>query len=182
VPRYKPHTEDTKRKIGLANRGIWIQYKCDFCNKPCDEKESHYKKSKKHFCSKECQGKYYKTIPFWEHPNYRGIRKQGEAKWIYSARYRKRHPERIAHLKARRYAQQKKAEGSHTFEEWQQLKKQFHYKCANCKLKKLLTKDHIIPLSEGGTDYISNIQPLCRSCNSKKWKKFNIYENPDLLK
>lgn len=58
--------------------------------------------------------------------------------------------------------------GSHTILEWTSLKKQYQNKCAMCQQEKKLTKDHIIPLSKGGTDYISNIQPLCQSCNSKK--------------
>ncbi|MFI6609293.1 HNH endonuclease [Streptomyces sp. NPDC050507] len=44
--------------------------------------------------------------------------------------------------------------------------------CSRCRttgsLANPLTGDHIVPLARGGTNVLSNVQVLCRSCNSSK--------------
>jgi 5-methylcytosine-specific restriction endonuclease McrA len=178
MPRSKPHSEHTKIKIGNANRKA-VYYNCDNCKIECVTKPSHYNRKKTHFCSMKCYKEYVKSLPFTKQNAYRGVRKEGQSKQVYHSNYVKKHPKRISHLKARRYAREKGAEGSHTLEQWLNLREEFDNKCAFCRQKKFLTKDHIIPLSEGGTDFIDNIQPLCQNCNSRKWKF--ILKNPELL-
>jgi 5-methylcytosine-specific restriction endonuclease McrA len=82
--------------------------------------------------------------------------------------------------KANGYKRRKKLEramaivGSHTELEWQALIKEYEYKCLGCGKPEgevKLTKDHIVPVSRGGTDNIDNIQPLCISCNCRKHTK-----------
>lgn len=46
-----------------------------------------------------------------------------------------------------------------------------NFTCKHCKTRKHLTIDHIIPESKGGKLVDSNLQTLCRRCNSKKGVK-----------
>jgi 5-methylcytosine-specific restriction endonuclease McrA len=74
--------------------------------------------------------------------------------------------------------------GSHTEEEWQALCLTYGNLCLRCgRRPKVLTRDHIVPVSLGGGNEISNIQPLCRPCNSAKNQQTTDYrrelEAPD---
>lgn len=66
------------------------------------------------------------------------------------------------------------AAGSHTLEQFMDKLKFHGFKCVYCECELTLntvTEDHRIPLSRGGTDFISNIVPACASCNSSKGAK-----------
>jgi hypothetical protein len=43
-----------------------------------------------------------------------------------------------------------------------------HPYCSNCRSTEDLTADHIVPKARGGRNVLSNVQVLCRSCNSGK--------------
>ena len=91
---------------------------------------------------------------------------------------RQRNKERI-NLANRNYALRKRgAVGSFTIGDWELLKKQYGFTCPLCLKSEpeiTLTKDHIIPISKGGSNFIENIQPLCGSCNSRKRDKINVF-------
>jgi len=92
--------------------------------------------------------------------------------------WRRRNREKVNFMNRRREHQLRGAVGSFTYSEWERLKEKYNYTCPSCgrrepKIK--LTIDHIIPISKGGTNYISNIQPLCQECNSKKYTRVIRY-------
>ena len=58
--------------------------------------------------------------------------------------------------------------GTHTEEEWLEMKRFFNNICVKCGNSEDIVKDHITPIYMGGSNGLDNIQPLCRSCNSSK--------------
>lgn len=99
--------------------------------------------------------------------------------------YRQRDPERTADLQrvagSRARAKRKAAPGSYTAAEWRALCRCFGYRCVCCGVRNRLAADHVVPLARGGTNDIANIQPLCKSCNSRKHAKTEDYRDPVVL-
>lgn len=66
--------------------------------------------------------------------------------------------------------------------DWLYLRRSYGFRCLACWRKESddfwLTPDHVIPLSLGGAGTIDNIQPLCKSCNSRKGRKTTDYRPP----
>lgn len=58
---------------------------------------------------------------------------------------------------------------------FQSLLHRYKFMCVHCgeTEEKKLTVDHIIPVSKRGTDDYSNLQILCKGCNSRKGAKLN---------
>ena len=86
--------------------------------------------------------------------------------------------ERKLYLNTMRRAIKLGAEGSHTQGEWEHIKALYNWTCPACWKKEpeiKLTEDHIVPLTKKGSNNIENIQPLCRSCNSRKHDKIIRY-------
>jgi len=101
------------------------------------------------------------------------------------------------HLEQRRFyyrqldCKRRNIGGKHTFKDWQNLKKKYKYTCQMCGVKEpkiTLTEDHIIPISKWKRwikkhseityqcNDIKNIQPLCGSCNIKKFNHIMVLE------
>lgn len=128
--------------------------------------------------------------------------KEARRKWVlknrerlneYQEKWRQAHPSymkladakyRKAHLLERRVKEaqktrrRRKVEGSFTVEQWEAKKVEFKHRCPACGTReneKMLTVDHIVPTIKGGTNDISNIQPLCATCNFRKQTKVIAY-------
>lgn len=56
-------------------------------------------------------------------------------------------------------------------EHWEILLDKWDRACVYCGATENLTKDHLIPLSKGGTDTEDNVVPACLRCNQKKKDK-----------
>jgi len=97
-----------------------------------------------------------------------------EKRLAYLRKWRSEHIDEVRNLARRREARLRGAVGSHTAREWYEKLELFAHLCAYCGEAKPLTEDHRIPVSRGGSDYIENIVPACRPCNSRKRTKTDL--------
>mgnify|MGYP001365020281 CR=1 FL=1 len=157
----------TRGKIPYNKTFIFKQ--CLICKKKFKVITSRLKTGRGKYCSKKCA-----MITFFTKGQTLGMNnnmwKGGISleKQYYTYRSRLRKLRKI------------KVGGTHTIEQWKELKNKYKYTCLCCKKtepKITLTEDHIIPITKKGTDFIDNIQPLCRSCNSHKHTKIINYLN-----
>jgi hypothetical protein len=145
--------------------------------------------------------KHYKSVKKWQQENPEKVRKNNR-KWDQAnpdkvfekqQKWKKNNPERYRELhrngniKAR--ARRAGAEGFNTAQERIDLKEKYGNKCLCCKIHESefpvnprtgrphsMEYDHVVPLSKGGTNWISNIQPLCHTCNDMAHKGTKIID------
>ena len=91
------------------------------------------------------------------------------------AHWRKTHPANRRASAHKRLARIRGCVGAFTASEWTALIVSYSCTCLCCGQRKVLTPDHVISLSKGGSNDIGNIQPLCRKCNERKGVKYTDY-------
>lgn len=165
-------------KICLFCKKTYIKYSTTFCSRKCaHDNLKKYKPcffckelfrspsgiKKRIFCSKKCHSQQNsgKNNFLWE-----------GGKMLDKEYQRARHLLQTHKRRALKIG----SGGSHTLEEWANLKYAYGYSCLRCGEKEpfenqrylKLTQDHINPICKNGSDSINNIQPLCLDCNN--WK------------
>lgn len=86
-------------------------------------------------------------------------RKGGLSKWQQTSAHSQTRAQRLSAARAI---------ATHTAEQWDALVAYCGNSCVACGSTENIVKDHIVPIYQGGSDGIENLQPLCRTCNCSK--------------
>jgi 5-methylcytosine-specific restriction endonuclease McrA len=153
--------------ISLRKEGTYSIANCCHCNVEFQRRTDQLKKSKNYFCSKNCSS-LHKSKPdaLWRDKEY--IKD-------YHKNYSHNNRERFYESQNKRRGLKSKTKNPLKIKEWKELLILYGNKCLSCGSKDKITIDHVIPLALGGEHTKENIQPLCKSCNSKKSTKIIDY-------
>jgi 5-methylcytosine-specific restriction endonuclease McrA len=194
--RVHPQRFCSRECMGLSKRLPRVTPFCGYCSKPLNILGCRLKTA--NYCSKRCcamarmvEGARWRDQPqikaymaVYANRNRARLKITG-ANWSrrnhskvleIKARYRHRNKDKAAVCFRRRHHQI--VSGDLTPDQWAQIKRSAEYKCLRCGRHEpdiKLTLDHVVPLSKGGKHTASNVQPLCKSCNSSKSTKSTDY-------
>lgn len=124
--------------------------------------------------------KYNKSTPWSEKvrtisPEKLKERREKKARW--NKQWRKNNPEKWKQSN-RNNKHRRRAMDPINMTEWLRKVEFYENKCLSCDTYcKNITIDHIVPVSKGGTNKIDNLQPLCMTCNKRKYTKIINYEH-----
>jgi hypothetical protein len=175
----------------------WCRECCQAHDRSDRRKEQKRDRQRERYITDPSYQEYKKkraTDHYWSSPEYRAQQIANQAQYQAdpankmrlamlarvrqaSGRYRQRDQDRSKTPHRRlmhriythtRRAQKRGSSGTFTKPEWEALCAACNHRCLCCGQQKPLTPDHIKPLSRGGSNDISNIQPLCWLCNTRK--------------
>jgi 5-methylcytosine-specific restriction endonuclease McrA len=151
----KAYTKAYNKMYNESHKDKRIEYRKDY-NETHKKEIAEYHKTYDKMYYEEHKGEVTLQQKRYKH------KYQQEKPYIHRAHTRKR---RLLHLNV---------EGSHTYQEFLFLCVLVNWECSYCRCALTLstvTEDHVIPLTRGGSDDITNILPACKSCNSSKGNK-----------
>jgi 5-methylcytosine-specific restriction endonuclease McrA len=97
-------------------------------------------------------------------------------KWQACAKWRANNPDKVRAMWIARRARKAAAEGRHTAGDLAALFEKQKGRCVACRTSLCpgYHADHIIPIVAGGSNWITNIQLLCPTCNRSKGAKHPV--------
>jgi 5-methylcytosine-specific restriction endonuclease McrA len=106
---------------------------------------------------------------------YAAVHKQERRVWNRKTKHQRRAIRAVESLEY--HERRRSAIGHYTEAQWQDRLAFYGFRCYLCGVDWFSldsfdrTVDHVIPLSQGGTNWPANLRPACRSCNGGKCDK-----------
>ncbi len=136
---------------------------CSNCNGSLEGKRPHAV-----YCSRKCKAAATERR---RPPRDNAARyvKERDKRLAWARDYQRKNPDVPQRAKRKRKARMAGSGILHISKrDWLRLVNRHQGKCFYCQEVRVMTMDHVIPISRGGRHSIGNIVPACKRCNSSK--------------